>query len=101
MTTSRVAVQLLVRGVVQMVGYRLWTTRTARALGLTGFVRNLKDGRVEIFAEGDARAIDELVDSCWQGPVAARVEDVTRAQRTSRGATAFVQVADATAPDGT
>lgn len=93
------AEQILVTGVVQMVGYRAWTTRTARALGLCGFVRNLDDGRVEIFAEGEARAIDALATRCWQGPPAARVEEVTRVLRPVRGATSFAQLPDAPAPE--
>lgn len=92
------AAQLLVSGVVQMVGYRAWTVRAARALGLRGFVRNLDDGRVEIFAEGDPRALDALARECWQGPPGARVDEVRRAPRPPRGATAFVQAPDAAAP---
>lgn len=94
-----IAAQLLVTGVVQRVGYRAWTTLTARALGVNGFVRNLDDGRVEIFAEGDPAAIDALVANCWQGPAGARVDDVTCVVRAPRGATAFVHASDAFAPD--
>lgn len=94
------AEQLLVSGVVQMVGYRAWTTRTARALGLRGFVRNLDDGRVEIFAEGAARDVDALATRCWQGPPSARVDDVARVPRPLRQPGEFVQVADAAAPEG-
>jgi acylphosphatase len=96
---EKAAAQVLVTGVVQRVGYRMWTTRTARALGLTGFVRNLDDGRVEIHAEGDARAVDALVTQCWQGPPGARVDEVTRAAKPVRGATQFVQVGDAAQPE--
>lgn len=98
-SSANVAAQLLVSGMVQMVGYRAWTVRTARALGLTGFVRNLDDGRVEVFVEGDPHAIDELATKCWQGPPGARVDDVARAARAPRGATTFVQTGDAGAPD--
>lgn len=97
--TKMSAAQILVSGVVQMVGYRMWTTRTARALSLHGFVRNLDDGRVEIFAEGDAKAIDALATQCWQGPSGARVDDVKKIAKAPRGATQFVQVADAAAPE--
>ena len=100
MTTGRTAAaQILVTGIVQMVGYRMWTTRTARGLGLCGFVRNLHDGRVEIHAEGEASSIDQLVTQCWRGPTDARVDDVTRVAKAPRGATAFVEVADAAAPE--
>ncbi len=93
------AAQILVTGIVQMVGYRMWTTRTARGLGLYGFVRNLDDGRVEIHAEGDTKAIDGLVAQCWHGPTGARVDDVVKVAKSARGATAFVQVGDASAPE--
>lgn len=97
--TTKVASQILVSGIVQNVGYRMWTTRVARTLGLVGFVRNLDDGRVEIFAEGDAASIDSLVSQCWRGPTGARVDDVQRKPRAPRGATVFVQVADAAQPE--
>ena len=100
MTTTVVAVQILASGIVQMVGYRAWTARTARTLGVNGFVRNLHDGRVEIFAEGDALAVNALVAKCRQGPQGASIDDVTTTSRAPRGATAFVQVADAPAADG-
>ncbi|MBI1946228.1 MAG: acylphosphatase [Deltaproteobacteria bacterium] len=93
------AEQLLVSGVVQMVGYRAWTLRTARSLGVTGFVRNLADGRVEIFVEGDARAIDELATACRRGPTHAHVDGVTRAPRPARGSSTFALLDDAAAPD--
>ena len=63
MGTERVAAQLLISGIVQGVGYRYWTTRTAARLGLAGWVRNLYDDRVEIFAEGPAPALEALVDA--------------------------------------
>jgi acylphosphatase len=95
----RVAAQLLVRGIVQMVGYRAWTVRTAQALGLHGFVRNLHDARVEIFAEGDPAKIDALALQCRTGPRSARVDEVVRTDRAPRGANEFVWLADAAAPD--
>ncbi|OGQ19853.1 MAG: hypothetical protein A2138_03795 [Deltaproteobacteria bacterium RBG_16_71_12] len=94
------AEQLLVSGVVQMVGYRAWTLHTARALGVTGFVRNLADGRVEIFVEGDVRAIEALADACRRGPSHARVDAVGRAPRPARGLTSFVLFDDAEGPEG-
>jgi acylphosphatase len=94
-----VARQILVSGVVQGVGYRAWTERTARALGVHGFVRNLDDGRVEIFAEGDARDVDALVVACWKGPPHAAVDDVAQTAKAPRGATAFHHVDDAAAPE--
>jgi acylphosphatase len=68
--------KILVSGRVQGVGYRDWVVRTAQRTGLTGWVRNLKDGRVEIFAAGDEAAIAGLAQACREGPPLARVEHV-------------------------
>lgn len=67
---------LLISGIVQGVGYRAWTVRTARAFGLNGWVRNLHDGRVEVWAEGSAEDLAKLEASCHQGPRYAEVEKV-------------------------
>lgn len=69
--------RIYVSGRVQGVSYRDWVVRTAQRLGLIGWVRNLRDGRVEILAEGEEEAIGALVDACRTGPPLARVEDVT------------------------
>jgi len=61
------AVHVYVTGQVQEVGYRQSCRSYARSLGLVGWVRNLKDGRVELFAQGEASAVDLLVDWCWSG----------------------------------
>ena len=65
------------RGRVQGVGFRWWTTRQARALGLSGTVRNLSDGSVEIHVCGEPEALDELHYRLERGPRAARVISVT------------------------
>jgi acylphosphatase len=69
-------VHMIVRGVVQGVGFRWATEREATQLGLRGYVRNLPRGDVEIVAEGRADAIDRLVAWAKHGPPGARVEDV-------------------------
>lgn len=63
----------LVRGRVQGVGFRWWTARQARQLGLGGTVRNLPDGSVEVFARGEADALEELRRRLAVGPGAAIV----------------------------
>jgi acylphosphatase len=68
--------RILVSGRVQGVFYRNWTVGEARALGLAGWVRNLRSGEVEIHAEGAEEAIAALVERCREGPPAARVVDV-------------------------
>ena len=70
------AQRILVRGQVQGVFYRNWTVATAKRLGVSGWVRNLRSGEVEILAAGDAAAIDALVRECRNGPPAAIVEEI-------------------------
>ncbi|MDP2619965.1 MAG: acylphosphatase [Hyphomicrobiales bacterium] len=61
---------------VQGVAYRAWTERAAGGLGLTGWVRNRRDGSVEALFCGPAEAVDRMVGLCAAGPPAARVTDV-------------------------
>ncbi|MBN2206743.1 MAG: acylphosphatase [Candidatus Aminicenantes bacterium] len=63
-----------VSGRVQGVCFRDYVQRRAGALALTGWVRNLGDGRVEVVAEGGRSALDELADRLRTGPPAARVD---------------------------
>jgi acylphosphatase len=70
------AVRLVVRGRVQGVGFRYTMVEVATARGVTGWVRNRRDGTVEAFVQGDVAAIDGVVAWCRQGPPAARVDVV-------------------------
>jgi acylphosphatase len=75
---SRSAERLIVEGRVQGVGFRAWTVRTAERLGLDGWVRNRRDGSVEILAVGTTDAVDALAAAVAEGPPAARVDAVGR-----------------------
>lgn len=68
--------RLFISGRVQGVFYRANTQERARQLGLTGWVRNLPDGRVEAVVEGEEERIQELINWCHEGPPGARVEEV-------------------------
>lgn len=61
---------------VQGVGFRWYVCREANQLGLTGYVKNLYNGDVEIEAEGDRGGIEELIKNVKRGPAFARVVDV-------------------------
>lgn len=63
-------------GRVQGVFFRNWTADRARALGVTGWVRNRLDGSVELVAYGDDQPVQALLAACRTGPPAARVERV-------------------------
>ncbi len=60
-------------GLVQGVGFRYFVLRHARSLGLKGLVRNLDDGSVEVVAEGQAQALEQLLSRLQQGPPGAKV----------------------------
>ncbi len=66
----------IVRGRVQMVGYRYFVVEEARALGLAGWVRNLDDGSVELIAEGPEERLRQLEAALTDGPRLARVDKV-------------------------
>jgi acylphosphatase len=68
---------LVVRGRVQGVGFRWFTLETAESLGLTGWVKNLKDGSVEAEAEGSEAALDEFVKKLRTGNPHATVNEIT------------------------
>ena len=73
-----------VSGRVQGVGYRQFAARIAREFGLKGWVRNLSDGRVEAFAAGPARLLEDFEARLRKGPPAGEVrgvevEDITKA----------------------
>jgi acylphosphatase len=72
-------VRYLIAGAVQGVGFRWFVARHARGLDLTGYARNLADGRVEVVARGaDATRLERLEAVLRAGPASARVEQVER-----------------------
>lgn len=73
------AAHLVIRGRVQGVGYRDWTVRKARELGLSGWVRNRSDGTVEAVIAGTDTLVAGMISECHAGPRSARVDaiDVT------------------------
>jgi len=67
-------VHILVKGRVQGVCFRAYTEKEAKELGITGWVRNLKDGRVEILARGREVLLTQLQKWCHEGSPFARVD---------------------------
>lgn len=65
-----------VYGRVQGVFFRNWTAAKARALGVRGWIRNRRDGSVELVAYGEDEAVEALVAACRTGPPAAKVERI-------------------------
>ena len=69
----------LIEGRVQGVGYRMWLQAEAEAAGVTGWVRNLSDGRVEAVLRGLPEALDRLEVVARRGPAQAKVDQVVAA----------------------
>jgi acylphosphatase len=76
---------VFVSGRVQGVSFRWYTQRKAQELGLTGWVRNLWDGRVEAIFEGKEKRVKDAVAWCHVGPSSAWVEDVEVSYETPSG----------------
>lgn len=68
--------RVVVHGKVQGVFYRGWAVETARAMGLNGWVRNRRDGTVELLLAGHEDALDRMIERCHEGPASALVERV-------------------------
>lgn len=77
--------QVLISGKVQGVYFRAHTRQVARELGLTGYVRNLPDGRVEAVFEGEEEAVKRAIEWCRRGPPRARVDHVEVRREEARG----------------
>lgn len=69
-------VRVFISGFVQGVNFRRWVEGEALSRDISGWVRNLRDGRVEAIFHGDARAVSDLVRACRHGPALARVDGV-------------------------
>lgn len=74
---SNRAVHVTITGRVQGVWYRGWTVKEATALGLTGWVRNRRDGSVEAVFSGEESLISTMIARCRKGPPLARVDSLT------------------------
>ena len=86
------SIRAVVYGYVQGVFFRAFVSRKATELGLTGYVRNLPEGKtVEVRAEGDKEQLKKLIGHLEVGPPAAKVERVlTRWLEYSRGYSGFI-----------
>ena len=89
MHTLLMPTHLIIHGRVQGVFYRDWTVRTARQLGLNGWVRNLPDGTVEAHLEGPSDAVEAMIGKLHDGPPAARVDCIERREAGAQGFAGF------------
>ena len=93
MDSEDVRVRAVVHGRVQMVGFRAFVIGHAGDAGLSGTVRNLPDGTVEVVLEGPASAVERVVAHLRQGPSHARVERVEVAYAAPTGSLPAMMVA--------
>jgi Acylphosphatases len=70
------AVDVIVTGRVQKVGFRAFTKRSALMLGVKGYVENTGDGKVHAVLEGDEHQVDKLLELLRRGPTVAQVREV-------------------------
>jgi acylphosphatase len=72
----RIARHLIISGRVQGVGFRYYTMDAAHREGVTGYVCNRPDGRVEAYVEGEAEAVTRVERAIRRGPPGSRIEEV-------------------------
>ena len=70
------SIRLYVEGTVQGVFFRGFVKENAERLDVKGFVRNLEDGRIEIFLEGNVDEVNKMADLCKQGPKHSQIRKV-------------------------
>ena len=71
-----IARKFIITGLVQGVGFRFFTQRSAARHQILGYVRNLKDGRVESLAEGEENAVENFKQDLTTGPTFSKVEEI-------------------------
>ncbi len=70
------SVRVYIEGTVQGIFFRTFSKENAERLNVKGFVRNLEDGRVELFLEGDVDDVDKMVELCKTGPKHSNIKNV-------------------------
>ncbi|MEA3477909.1 MAG: acylphosphatase [Bacteroidota bacterium] len=71
-----ISLNINIYGMVQNVGFRYYTNKKARVLGINGFVKNMPDGSVYVEAEGEADIMDTFLEFCEKGPSWSRVDKI-------------------------
>lgn len=79
------AVRLYIKGTVQGVFFRNFIKENAERHNVKGFVRNLEDGRVEIFMEGNSEDVNKMIELCKKGPKHSMIREVEIKQESFQG----------------
>lgn len=86
---QKVARKYIVRGRVQGVGFRYFAEQSANAIGARGYVRNLDNGDVEVYAVGTTEQLSDLAGLLWRGPRFADVRGVEEREATLEKVSGF------------
>jgi len=70
------SIRLYITGTVQGIFYRAFVKENAEKLNVKGFVRNLEDGRVEVFLEGNTNEVDKMIELCKKGPKHSEIRKI-------------------------
>ena len=70
------SVRLYISGIVQGIFFRAFVKENAERYNVKGFVRNLEDGRIEVFLEGDTEDVNKMIELCKKGPKYSQIENV-------------------------
>ena len=79
------SVRLYIDGAVQGIFFRNFIKENAEKSNVNGFVRNLEDGRVEVFLEGNFEDVEKMIEICKKGPKHAQVRNVTMKEEKFQG----------------
>jgi acylphosphatase len=75
--SDKVEAHIKITGRVQGVGFRYWTIKEAKKRNLSGWVRNRRDGSVEVFFSGNQEDVSSMLSVCKKGPVFSKVVSIT------------------------
>ncbi len=70
------SVRLYITGTVQGIFFRMFVKENAERYNVKGFVRNLEDGRIEVFAEGNVDDVNKIIELCKKGPKHSQIRNV-------------------------
>ena len=79
------SIRLYITGTVQGVFFRAFIKENAERYNVKGFTRNLEDGRIEVFLEGDADAVNKMIELCKKGPKHSQIRNVELKPETHQG----------------
>ena len=83
------SIRIYITGTVQGIFFRNFIKENAERLDVKGFVRNLEDGRIEVFLEGDVDDVKKMIELCKKGPKHAQIRDVEEKSESFQGFRTF------------